>query len=368
MRCALVHDWLTGIGGGEKVLQALYRLYPAPIYTLLADPLIAQCLLGDAKIHTSFIQRLPFAKKYYRSYFPLFPLAIEQLDLSSYDLILSTSHCATKGVLTHADQLHICYCFTPIRYAWDLYHQYLQDAHLTRGMKSVFAKFFLHYLRLWDQQAAQRVDVYLAISRFVARRLVKTYGRTAAILYPPVDTDFFALGEKKEEYYLAASRMVPYKKLDLIVEAFTHMPHRTLLVVGDGPDRKKIEAQASANVHFLGAVDDLSLRGYLQRARAFLFAAIEDFGLLPVEAMSCGTPVIALGRGGSLETVEEGRSGCFFPEQTVTSLIHAVEQFERMQDRFDPIAVRQTVLRFGVERFRREFSEIVEREYQNFRL
>lgn len=367
MRCALVHDWLMGVGGGEKTLQLLHELYPAPIYTLFSDSKRAGALFSRETIHTSFLQRMPFVTRCYRSYLPFFPLAIEQFDLSSYDLILSTSHCVTKGVLTHAEQLHICYCFTPVRYAWDLYHHYLHESGLERGCKGAIARLCLHYIRLWDQQAAQRVDVYLAISRFVARRLQKTYGRTAEVIYSPVDTDFFQLAKEKEDFYVAASRMVPYKKLDLIVDAFAQMPHRQLIVIGDGPERKKIEAKAGPNVRCLGAVDDETLRSYLQRAKAFVFAAVEDFGVLPVEAMSCGTPVIAFGRGGVLETVKEGCSGCFFDEQTAASLVHAVEQFERIAERFVPEEVRQVALQFGLARFRREFSEAVEREYQKFR-
>ncbi|HSW73041.1 MAG TPA: glycosyltransferase [Chlamydiales bacterium] len=362
MKIALVHDWLVSIGGGEKVLEAILQIFPSPIYTLVKDEMkLQRTSFAKSEIISSLIQKLPFAKKAYRNYLPLFPFAIEQFDLSSYDVVLSTSHCAAKGVLTHSDQVHICYCFTPLRYGWDLYHQYIEEAGLKKGVKGFLAKFFIHYLRIWDYQASQRVDAFLAISHYVKRRIKKTYGRSSEVIYPPVDVDYFGLSENKEDFYLTASRMVPYKKMDLIVEAFAAMPDKKLLVIGDGPDKEKIKAKAKKNIEFLGDVTDEEMKSYLQRAKAFVFAAIEDFGIVPIEAMATGTPVIALGKGGCLETVKEGISGLFFPEQTVSSLQEAVMKFEKVQDNFHPKKVRDSVLSFNKERFQKEIKAYVEK-------
>lgn len=367
MKTALIHDWLVSFGGGEKVLEAIAEIFPAPIFTLLQDEKkLSGTFLDQKKIHVSFIQKLPFAKKLYRHYLPLFPLAIEQFDLSGFDVILSTSHCAAKGVLTGADQLHLCYCFTPLRYGWDLYHQYLGESRLKTGVKGAFAKMFLHYLRMWDQQSAFRVDAFAAISHYVAVRIQKTYGRKAEVIYPPVDTEFFGLSEKKEDFYVTASRMVPYKKMDLIVEAFSEMPDKKLIVIGDGPDWDKVKAKAKKNIELIGYQSDASLREYLQKAKAFVFAAIEDFGIVPIEAMSTGTPVIAFKKGAVKETVKEGVSGLFFEEQTVSSIIDAVHAFERKEDAFSPDAVRKEALFFSKKRFQTEFQTFVEEKYQIF--
>ncbi len=366
MKTALIYDWFAdGSGGGEKTFEAIYELFPSPIYTLLKSP---QALFGTAfekeQIYTSFIQKLPFALKKYRTYLPLFPLAIEQFDLSCYDLLISCSHCVAKGILTHADQVHLCYCYTPMRYAWDLYHQYLEEAQIKRGLKGRLAQFFLHYLRLWDFQSCNRVDAFGAISHYVARRIRKTYGREAKVIYPPVDLSFFELEKKKDPFYITASRMVPYKKIDLIVEAFSQMPDQTLIVIGEGPEQEKIRAKAGKNIQLLGYQSNASLKSYLQKARAFIFAAVEDFGILPVEAQACGTPVIAYGRGAVLETVENGKTGLFFNEQTPQSIREAVERFERQQDAFDPEQIRAATGRFGVERFKTEMGLWVQEEYQ----
>ncbi len=363
MKTALVYDWFAdGAGGGEKAFEAIYELFPSPIYTLLRSPNVIQgTRYEQEQIHTTFIQNLPRALRSYRSYLPLFPFAIEQLDLSSYDLILSCSHCVAKGVLTHADQIHLSYCYTPMRYAWDLYHQYLRESNLQKGLKAKIAQFFLHYIRLWDAQTTHRVDAFSAISHYVAKRIKKTYAREARVIYPPVATDFYTPGTQKEEYYLAASRFVPYKKIDLIVETFSTTPERKLLVIGDGPDRDKIKGKAGKNIEFLGYQSNDVLKSYLQRAKAFVFAAVEDFGILPVEAQSCGTPVIALARGALLETVKAGQTGVFFEEQTVASLRSALDRFESGSD-LDPLFIRAHAEKFGKERFNREFRLWVDEE------
>jgi glycosyltransferase involved in cell wall biosynthesis len=366
MKRAFVYDWLAeGRGGGEATLEEILRLFPSPIYTLLADPkAIQEGPFSTHPVYTSFIQKLPFALKRYRSYLPLYPWAIEQFDLSSYDLILSCSHCVAKGVLTHADQLHLCYCYTPMRYAWDLYHDYLKGAHLDKGIKGRLAQLCLHYLRSWDIQSLSRVDHFGAISHCVARRIQKIYQIKATVIYPPVDTTFFSLHEPKESFYMTASRLVSYKKIDVIVQAFANMPNRKLIVVGDGPERRRIEAMATSNVEILGHLPKELLCHYLQRARAFIFAAVEDFGILPVEAMSTGTPVIGYGKGALLETVQEGISGLFFHDLSPSAIVKAVEEFEWRH--FDPSTVRSAVLSFGTSRFVKEFSSWVTSSYQTF--
>lgn len=368
MNTAIVHDWLvSSIGGSEKALQSIHKFFPSPIFTLIQNrDKLKKSYFEPLDIQSSFIQRLPFSKAKYRSYLPLFPLAIEQFDLSAFDLILSSSHCAAKGIVAHPDQLHICYCYTPMRYTWDLMHVYLKESGLDKGLKGWLARAFLHYLRGWDFQSAQRVDCFLAISHFVARRIKKYYGREADVIYPPVDLSFYQPCEKKEDFYLTASRMVPYKRIDLIVEAFANTPHRKLVVIGDGPERKKIEGKAKKNIEFLGRQSDAVLKEYLQKAKGFVFAAVEDFGILPVEAMGCGTPVIAYRKGALTELVEQGRSGLFFDGQTVESLTAALDEFEKME--FDPFSCRRRAEKFSQENFDRQFREFVIDKYSEFKL
>jgi glycosyltransferase involved in cell wall biosynthesis len=359
MKTALVYDWFAEIsGGGEKAFEAVYHLFPSPIYTLLQDP---NSLKGRSfereEIHSSFIQRFPRALKYYRNYLPFYPFAIEKFDLSNYDLIISCSHCVAKGVLTHSDQIHLCYCYTPMRYAWDLTHQYLSSQ---KGWKRRMAHFFLHYLRLWDAQSADRVDGFAAISHYIAKRIKKIYGKESTVIYPPVDTRFFEVKEKKENFYLAASRMVPYKKMDLIVEAFSRMPDKRLVVIGDGPDLSKVKSKASKNIEILGFQSNDSLKEYLQNAKALIFAPIEDFGILPVEAQACGTPVIAFGKGASFETVKKEETGIFFQEQTPQAIQEALQRFEQME--FDPVKIRAHAETFNPDRFSREFKAWVHSE------
>ncbi|HCD1492968.1 TPA: glycosyltransferase, partial [Klebsiella pneumoniae] len=258
----------------------------------------------NKKIITTFIQKLPKAKKKYQQYLPLMPLAIEQLDLSSHDIILSSSHAVAKGVLTGPDQLHISYVHSPIRYAWDLQHQYLRESGLNRGIKGLFAKWILHKIRLWDTRTANGVDFFIANSKFISRRIKKVYGREADVIYPPVDVERFKLKREKQDFYLTASRLVPYKRIDLIVEAFSKMPEKKLVVIGDGPEMSKIRKIAGANIEILGFQPNDVMEEYMMDAKAFVFAAEEDFGITPVEAQACGTPVIAFGKGGVLETIK----------------------------------------------------------------
>jgi glycosyltransferase involved in cell wall biosynthesis len=360
MKTALIHDWLVSqAGGAEKVFEAIYRLFPSEIYTLVkSQESIRDRAFARETIHSSFIESLPFGRVRHRTYLPLFPLAIEQFDLSSYDLIISSSHCVAKGVLTHADQLHLCYCHTPMRYAWDLTHQYLREE---KGWKAgKLARLFLHYLRSWDFCSTPRVDAFAVNSHHVAKRVKKIYGRESTVIYPPVEIDFFEMRERKEDFYVTASRMVPYKKIDLIVEAFSSMPDKRLVVVGDGPEFAKIKAKAGKNIELLGYQSDVVLEDLLERAKAFVFAGIEDFGIVLVEAQACGTPVIALGKGASLETVREGETGVFFREQTVQELRDAVFRFEKME--WDGSLIRAHAETFGSKRFAASFTDWVLKE------
>jgi glycosyltransferase involved in cell wall biosynthesis len=321
-------------------------------------------------VKTSFIQSLPFAKTKYRTYLPLMPLAVEQFDLSGYDLVLSSSHAVSKGVLTGPDQLHISYIHSPIRYAWDLQHQYLQESGLVKGPKSFLARALLHKIRNWDTRTANGVDHFMANSQFIARRIHKTYRREAVVLYPPVDVSSFELDLGKQDFYLTASRLVPYKKIELIVEAFNQMPDRELVVIGDGPDFARIAKKCGKNVKMLGYQQFDVLKSHMQRAKAFVFAAEEDFGITPVEAQACGTPVIAFGKGGALETIRplgiDSPTGVFFEEQTVDEIVKAVNRFESAGTAINALDCRQNSLRFSEENFRDRFSQFVHRAYSEF--
>ncbi|HBY1061819.1 TPA: glycosyltransferase family 4 protein, partial [Klebsiella pneumoniae] len=326
----IVGDWFVTYAGSEKVVAEFIDLFPdAKVYGVV-DFLSEddKKKFKNKKIITTFIQKLPKAKKKYQQYLPLMPLAIEQLDLSSHDIILSSSHAVAKGVLTGPDQLHISYVHSPIRYAWDLQHQYLRESGLNRGIKGLFAKWILHKIRLWDTRTANGVDFFIANSKFISRRIKKVYGREADVIYPPVDVERFKLKREKQDFYLTASRLVPYKRIDLIVEAFSKMPEKKLVVIGDGPEMSKIRKIAGANIEILGFQPNDVMEEYMMDAKAFVFAAEEDFGITPVEAQACGTPVIAFGKGGVLETIknlgQEEPTGLFFYEQNIDSLISAI--------------------------------------------
>jgi glycosyltransferase involved in cell wall biosynthesis len=364
VKVAIVHDWLVMPGGAEKVLQHMLDCFPhADIFTIV-DFLEDRTLTRKRPVHTSFIQKLPFARKHYRSYLPLMPLAIEQFDLSGYDLVLSSSYAVAKGVLVGPDQLHVSYVHSPIRYAWDLQHQYLKESGLASGVKSVLARVLLHYIRNWDARSANGVDYMIANSHYIARRIKKAYQRDATVIYPPVDVTGLSVGNHKDDFYLTASRMVPYKRIDLIVKAFSKTPERRLVVIGDGPDMAKIKAVAGPNVQIMGYQPFSVLRDHLQRARAFVFAGEEDFGISIVEAQACGTPVIAFGKGGALESVigfpRERPTGLFFTEQTPESLLGAVEHFELNSSRFEPRFCRENAERFSAENFTAALRAFVE--------
>ncbi|HBU6370120.1 TPA: glycosyltransferase family 4 protein, partial [Klebsiella pneumoniae] len=319
---------------------------------------------------TSFIQNLPKSKNNYQKYLPLMPLAIEQLDVSSHDIILSSSHAVAKGILTGPDQLHISYVHSPIRYAWDLQHQYLREAGFNKGIKASIVKYLLHKIRLWDYRTANGVDHFIANSQFISRRIKKVYNRESTVIYPPVDVERFTLNDKKEDYYFTASRMVPYKRIDLIVEAFSKMPEKKLIVIGDGSEIGKVKSKASKNVEILGYQPNHIMLEHMQNAKAFVFAAEEDFGITPVEAQACGTPVIAFGKGGSLETIRplgvDNPTGLFFSEQTIESIISQVNAFERNVEIFEPENCRLNSLRFSSLRFKNEMDNFINDKWLKF--
>ena len=372
MKVAIIHDWLVTYAGAEKVLEQLLVIYPdAEIYTMV--DFIAEddrAFLRGCKVNTSFIQSLPFAKSRYRFYLPLMTIAVEQFDLSSYDLVISSSHAVAKGVLTGPDQLHVCYIHTPMRYAWDLQAQYLEESNLTHGIKSILARWTLHKIRLWDVRTANGVDKFISNSTFISSRVKKIYRRQSTVIHPPVDTEAFSLQYQKDDFYVAVSRMVPYKKIHTIVDAFSLMPDRSLVVVGDGPEMKKILNKASANTTIVGFKDRQFLIDIMGSAKAFIFAAEEDFGITPIEAMACGTPVIAYGKGGILDTVisidssSSTPTGLFFTEQTSESICDAVNRFEDLDTKISPDDCRTQAETFKEHIFRQKIQDFINIELQ----
>jgi glycosyltransferase involved in cell wall biosynthesis len=365
LRIAVVHDWLLNWNGGsERVVAQILKEFPAAdVFSLFENlPAVNRDFLNGHQVHTSFLQTWPWVERYYRRLLPLMPLAIESLDLSGYDLILSSSHAVAKGVISGPSQLHICYCHTPVRYAWDLQHQYLRESHLDRGLRRLLATWMLQYIRMWDLRAAAGVDVFLSNSHFVARRIEKIYRRQATVLYPPVDVDAFEVGADRDDFYLVVARLVPYKRVSLLLKAFEQLPSRRLIVIGDGPQLKELRAAAPSNVSLLGRQSFASMHEHLQRARAFLYAAEEDFGISIVEAQACGTPVITYGAGGALETVIDGQTGVFFDEQSPESIREGIRRFESMEQEFDADSIRDHALRFNREDFGRKFRALVLQE------
>ncbi|HEY9881841.1 MAG TPA: glycosyltransferase family 4 protein [Leptolyngbyaceae cyanobacterium] len=367
-RVAIAHEWLTTYAGSEKVVEQVLAIFPeADLFSLVEFlPPDSRFFIRHKQVTTSFIQKLPFARKHFRQYLPLMPLAVEQFDLSSYDLVISSNHAVAKGVLTGPEQLHISYVHTPIRYAWELQHQYLQQAGLVRGVKSVFTRAILHYLRLWDMAAANRVDCFVANSHFVARRVWKTYRRKARVIYPPVKVQRFRADQARDDFYLAVSRFVPYKRVDLIISAFNQLG-LPLVVVGDGPGWEQIKQSAKPHIQLLRSQPDAVVEDLMSRCKAFVFPAEEDFGITVVEAQAAGAPVIAYGRGGATETVIHGKTGILFPEQTVESLIDAIRAFEAGQYSFHAEQIRQNAEHFSEEHFRNQFQALVEETWEKFK-
>jgi len=367
VKVAFVHDWLLSHGGGEKVLECLLALHPgAPLHVLVRHHDFHNDRISSHPIHCSFIEKLPGGRTHYQRYLPLMPYAIEQFDLDGYDLILSTSHAVAKGVLSSAEQLHISYVHTPMRYAWDMYHPYLRESGLVRGLKSTLARAVLHYMRMWDRQSADRPDVLVANSHYVARRIAKTYRRPARVIYPPVDVERFRADLPREDFYFTVSRMVSYKRIDLLAQAATRLG-KPLVIVGDGPEMARVKALAGPSVHLLGEQPDAVVTDHLQRCKAFLFAAREDFGISPVEAMAAGAPVICLGRGGTRETVKEGVTGLYYAEQSVDAVADAITRFEQDPQRYEAARIRAHADGFSEARFRREMLELIDASMDQFR-
>lgn len=375
MNVALVHDWVVTLGGAERCLEVFHELWPAaPLYTLVyAEESVKRLGFDPGRVRASFLQRFPKAQKWYRKYLPFYPLAVEQFDVYGFDVVLSSSHAAAKGVLARSEQMHVCYCHTPVRYAWDLTHRYLKENNLEKGLKSFLARAVLHYIRLWDAASAARVDYFIANSRYTAQRIWRAYRREAAVIHPPVDVERFCPAPKKDSFFLFVSRLVPYKKADLVVAAFTGMGH-PLVVVGDGPQYSECRRLAGKNVEFLGYQDDKTVAELMSRARALVFAAEEDFGIVPVEAQASGTPVIAYGRGGVLDTVvpADGQNwdeatGVFFYRQTVEELEAAVSKFLSWEGQFEAGVLRRQAEKFGRERFKQEISAFVSQKWEEWK-
>ena len=367
-RVHYVHEWLTDWGGSEDVTRAMLRAVPGQALHATIDFLSAQnrAKFGEVPVRTTFLQKAPGVRKHFPHYLPLTPLAVETHDLRDAQVIVSSSHAVAKGVLTTAEQLHVSYVHSPMRYAWDLHHEYLEDYGLSRGVKGLLARYVFHRLRNWDRQTANNVDLFLANSRHVQRRIWRTYRRLARVLYPPVQVGRFRFEPRKGDHYVTVSRLVSYKRIDLLLEAFRAMPQRKLVVIGDGPEAPRLRAMCPPNVELLGFQADEVVQQHLGSARAFLFAAHEDFGISPVEAQACGTPVIAYGVGGSRETVRDLRSearptGLLFDAQTPASLQAAVEAFDAAG--IDPHDCRRWAEGFDEPVFQASFRAILERAW-----
>jgi len=363
-KIAIVHDWFQDKGGAENVIASLLNIYPDADFFALVDFFDDQQrkeVLNGKNVTYSFIQKLPFAKKIFRHYLFLFPLAIERLDLRKYDVVISSSHAVAKGVITGPEQLHICINYSPMRYAWDMYFTYREE-HRLGGIKEKFLSYVLHKIRIWDVTASNRVDHFIAISTLVQKRIAKYYRRESTLIYPPVNIERYTLCEEKEDYYFTMSRLVPYKRIKLIVEAFVENG-KPLIVAGTGPQLEEIRAIATDNIKVLGYTEDKKVLEYMQKARAFVFAAYEDFGIVPVEAMACGTPVIAYGKGGITDTVIESKTGLFFKEQKVSALNNAIERFETMD--FDYKAISEHASQFSRHLFEEKINMFITQKYQD---
>jgi len=354
MKIALVHDYLNQYGGAERVLEAFTEIFPsAPIFTLIHDP---------KKIYTSFLQKIPLAKSHHRSFPLLMPIAIEKFDLSDYDVVLSDSASFAKGIITKPETLHVCYCHTPPRFAWDDSHKYIKEFVMPKLAK-IFVPLFMNYIRLWDREASWRVDKFICNSNFVAQRIKKYYKRQAKIIYPPVDTKKFTLGNKISNYFLMVGRLLAYKHFDIGIKAFNKL-ELPLKIVGNGPERKNLGKIAKKNIEFLGELRGEELKKYYQRCQALVFPQEEDFGLVALEAMACGRPVIAYQGGGALESIKQDKTGIFFDQQTPESLIRAINKFRA--DKFNPQKIRKHVLKFDKEIFKKKIKDFVGKaHYEN---
>jgi len=377
MKIAIVHDWLTGMRGGEKCLEVFCRLYPnADLFTLVHVPGSVSPLIENRTIHTSFLQNVPQIDKRYRYLLPLMPWAIGKLNLQGYDLVLSSSHCVAKGVNPPAGSLHVCYCHTPMRYIWDQYDQYFGPGRAGWTLRAGMA-LVTPFLRKWDVETSGRVHEFIANSHHVRKRIQRYYHREAVVIHPPVDTDFYSpTGEKPEDFFLVVSAFAPYKRVDLAVEAFNELGY-PLTIIGEGQDAEALKSRAGPGIQFKGWMSGAEVRSCYARCRALIFCGEEDFGITPLEAQAMGRPVIALGRGGVLETVIPDRptwkpetgisekhtaspTGVFFHEPTAESLLSAIRHFESVEDQFDPESIRNHALEFGVPVFTERIGQFIE--------
>jgi glycosyltransferase involved in cell wall biosynthesis len=370
LRVAVVHEWLIDYAGSERVVREMLDLLPhAALFALIDRPdADLQRALPRRANATTFLQSLPNPRRWLPYYVPLMPFAVEQIDLSGYDLVISSSHTVAKGVITGPDQLHLSYVHSPMRYAWDLQHDYLRLSGFGRGLRGFAARWVLHRLREWDVRSANGVDAFAANSAFVGRRIRKTYGREAEVIYPPVCVANAPTSGSRQDFYVTVSRLQPYKRVDLLVEAFAQMPHRRLVVIGEGPMLGSLRARKPRNVEILGYLPTQEVLEHMSRARGFLFAGIEDFGIALVESQACGTPVIAFAQGGAREIVRDEASGrptgVLFSRQTVESVIEAVERFERRS--FDIDACRENARRFESTVFRERFGRFLQAQWTHF--
>lgn len=357
MKVAIIHDWLTGMGGAEKVIIELHKMYPdAPIYTSVVDYERLDPIFKKMDIRTTFIQKLPYSKKKYNRYLPLFPLAFEALDLHEYDLIISsTTSIGVKGVLRDSTSVHVCYCNTPPRYAWDFYHEYLSKS---RKIPKLFIPILMHYLRQYDQSSSNRVDHFIANSSIVKERINKIYRRDAEVIFPPVDTDRFTISKEDEGFYLVVSRLVQYKRIDLAIHACNLLKQR-LIIIGDGEEMYKLKGISGSTIEFLGFQTDNVVIENMQKCKAFIFPGYEDFGITPVEVQACGKPVIAYDMGGSRDTIINNKTGVLFNEQTVNSLINAIQKLDEID--FDSKEIRKHAEKFNTKHFRNNFRNYIER-------
>jgi len=364
-KIALIHYWLTGMRGGEKVVQSICNLFPdIDIFTLVYDKRKIAESIKKHKVFTSFIQKLPFARKKYQTYLPFMPIAIEQFNLSGYDIVISSESGIAKGVLTKPETCHFCYCHTPMRYLWNMYFDYLKNENI-RFLKKKIIEVFFNYLRVWDLATASRVDYFISNSDNVRKRILKYYRRDSTVIYPPVDVESMLFEAKKQDYYLVVSQLVSYKRIDLAIRAFNELK-KELIIIGEGQEYRKLKKIANSNIKFLGWQSEENLRQYYANAKAFIFPGEEDFGIAPVEAQASGTPVIGFGRGGLLETVIEGETGLFFYKQDYKDLIDVIETFESNSGRFDCYKIRENSLKFSRERFESDLKKFIEEKYQEY--
>lgn len=368
-KIAIVADWLTTDGGAEKVVAAIHEIVPqAPIYTTLYDKERVP-YFENATVHTSWLQKIPGARKHHQWFLPWMPTIFENMNLDEYDIVISSSHSCAKGIITKPTTMHLCYCHSPMRYAWDNAHEYIEEYSMNPLLKWLGRR-IIHRIRIWDRMAAERVDTYCTNAHFVAQRIKKYYRKVADVIYPPVETKYFKPAQGEKTYYLAVGRLTPYKKFRLIVEAFNAL-NKPLIIVGTGVEERDLRARAHKNIHFLGHVDNDELAVLYAQARALIFPQTEDFGITPVEAMATGRPVIAYAAGGALETVIPGKTGILFKDQSAVGIINAVHEFERHATAhntpFDPDAISKHAQRFSKERFQKDFRAYVEQAWAQFK-